>query len=49
MAQSILEHDEPQVSGSREYGNDCQKNLKAVEIVTVGRDAKPEKEVVKYR
>lgn len=49
MTQSILEHGVTHVSRSREYSKDGQKYLKAVEVVAVRLDTKPEEEIVQYR
>lgn len=49
MSKSVLEHDVTQVAGPREYGHDGQKHLEAVEVVAVGLDAKPKKEIIQYR
>lgn len=48
MSESVFEHDVTEVAQHRKDGHDSQKDFEAVEVVSIGLDAEPEKEIIDY-
>jgi hypothetical protein len=49
VSKSVFKKYVANVTRSREYGEDCKKDFKTVEIVTIRFDCKPKKDIVEDR